>query len=78
VEVGIATQNSEMEHLLVGDITKYVSIPLINNQDGRLGNGGTTNIETPTPLNHHKLGIYTLTCGGWHTIGLTHGGQASF
>jgi alpha-tubulin suppressor-like RCC1 family protein len=29
----------------------------------------------PILLDHHKLGIYTLACGGWHTLGLTTNGN---
>jgi alpha-tubulin suppressor-like RCC1 family protein len=41
------------------------------NVDGRLGNEGNTHVLVPTPLKHHLLGIHTIVCGGWHTLGLT-------
>jgi hypothetical protein len=48
------------------------------NQDGRLGNNGSTHALEPVLLDHDKLGIFTLACAGWHTLGLTRRGDVRY
>jgi hypothetical protein len=48
------------------------------NSDGRLGDKGSAHAKKITTLDHHKLGIYKLACGGWHTVGLTRSGEVYY
>ncbi len=78
-----ATQidNLKLDEIYVGGWHNYGRLPSGKfvgwgyNADGRLGNNGSEHAFTPIPLEHDKLGIYKLACGGWHTLGWTRTGN---